>query len=258
MTDKQKLEVLYDLMGDIAFDEMFLDVYTSILSLNDRTPHGLHHVTFSDLKGSVKDDYAILFAVEALERNDGYTDGICNTKDVSMFILNPFTDVDLLVLQVHDLKSFGGGADAINKTMSFAADDKGRIYMVNVIVMSNMYDDLIRGRGPYVYGIMGHEIVHFLMHYMDLRVLDHKYSILFPSDDKLLEAICDLWSFAITEYSNNYEKYKDCESISKAYEKFLDNNGRIPNEYNNTFGPLLDKEQPIWLRKLEERLKKKK
>ena len=258
MTDKKKLEVLYELMGDISFDEMFLDVYTSILSLNDRTPHGLHHVTFSDLKGSVKDDYTILFAVEALEKSDGYTDGVCDTKDVSMFILNPFTDVDLIVLRVHDLQSFGDNVDAINKNMSFSTDDKNRIHLVNIIVTANMHEDLIRGRSPYVYFVLGHEIIHFLFHYMDIHVLEHKYNTIFSKDDPLLEAICDMWSFALTEYTNNYEKYKDCNSISEAFAKFLDSHGRIPNDYNIKLGGLLDEEQPIWLLDLEEKLKKKK
>lgn len=256
MTDKQKLEVLYELMGDIEFDELFLDVYTSILSLNDRTPHGLHHVTFSELKKLVKSDKELAFVLEALEKEDIYTDGVGEAKDVSMFILNPFTDVDLVILQAHDLTQFGDGADAVNKTMSFTTDDKNRIRMINVILMSNMYDDLIRGRSPYVYAIMGHEIIHFLFHYLDNTVLGHRYDAIFSKNDPLLETICDIWSFAITDYTNNYDKYKNCASISKAYAEFLDRNDRIPNEYNIILGELLDKEQPMWLRKLQDRLKK--
>lgn len=261
MTDKQKLEVLYELMGDVAFDEMFINIYTDILSLNDRTPHGLHHVTLKEVQESVKDDKAIAHVINSIDDGDKYTKGISDAKDVSVFILNPLTDTDLIIIQLHDITNFGDGvnADALNQYTSFATTDSSRIHMVNAIVLANMFDDLKRGRGSYVYGIMGHEIIHFLLHYLDIHVLGHKYNVIFSKDDMLVEFLCDIWSFILTQYTNNYDKYKDTESITKAYCDFLSENSRIPNDYITEYGEIFDSvEPPIWLRKLQEKLKKKK
>ena len=180
---------------------------------------GIQHVTLKELRTTIDTMNNVFDDGIGVEKSF-ITSMVGESNDMSAFILSPFKNSELWVIQLHD--NFGGvgelGAHGMNCVSMHENIDTGDLYMVGVIVIGPIDDQKVFTQ------VLQHEATHYLLEYTRTFV-DKELINRIDCVENFTEFLADYLQFIVYK-SDKYNGY--CKFEEYAYKHF---NDRVLKKY---------------------------